>query len=255
MEQQYAIITGASQGIGAAIALKLAAEGFFTVLLARSEEKLQKIVHQIQQNGGNAIAFPCDVSNSAVVEEVLEKIVEKLGVFPLVLVNNVGWGGPFHRTDEVSEVEWDQLFATNVKSAFLFCRRLLPEMKKQNFGRIINISSIYGIVGGAGSSTYTATKYALLGYTKSLAVEWGSFGITANCISPGYIATENFEINEQNAAYFQAVQKQVPNRQLGKPEHIADVVALLAKATTSYINGGNLVIDGGFTAGFNFLEN
>ncbi len=252
MSQKTVLITGASQGIGAAIALKLATEGYHSLLLARNEPKLQAISALIHANGGKATYYKCDVSQALSVEATLEKIEQEQGNLPLVIVNNAGWGGPFHKADEVSEEEWDKVFDTNVKSTFLFCRKLLPEMKKQGFGRIINISSILGEFGALGSSTYAATKHALIGYTKSLAVEWGNFGITANSISPGYIATEMTEINEYNKAYFEAVLKQIPSGKMGKPEHIADLVAFLANPATTYINGENVVIDGGMTAGFDF---
>lgn len=252
MSNKTVIITGASQGIGEAIALKLAQEGYHTILLARNEAKLQAVKAQILLQGGKASYYKCDITDAHAVAETLQKIQQDEGELPLTLINNAGWGGPFHKADEVSEAEWDTVFNTNVKSAFLFCRTLLPEMKKQGFGRIINISSVYGELGGLGSSTYAASKHALIGYTKSLAVEWGNFGITANAISPGYIATSMTQINEYNKPYFDAVFKQIPIGKMGKPEDIAGLVAFLANPTTTYINGENVVIDGGLTAGFDF---
>ncbi|MFN0204375.1 MAG: SDR family NAD(P)-dependent oxidoreductase [Bacteroidia bacterium] len=252
MPNRKAIITGASQGIGAAIALKLAQEGYHTLLIARNEEKLKAVKGEILVQGGSANYYLCDVSNANAVAQTLQKIKEDEGELPLTLVNNAGWGGPFHKANEVSEAEWDAVFNTNVKSAFLFCRSLLPEMQAQGFGRIINISSIFGKLGGLGSSTYSASKHALIGYTKSLAVEWGGFGITVNSISPGYIATSMTEINPYNKAYFEAVFKQIPSGKMGKPEDIAGLVAFLANPSTTYMNGENVVIDGGLTAGFDF---
>jgi 3-oxoacyl-[acyl-carrier protein] reductase len=194
----------------------------------------------------------CDVSDALSVGNTLAAIEKTHGQLPLIVVNNAGMGGPFHKANEVSEAEWDMVFDTNVKSAFLFCRHLLPVMQAHGFGRIINIASVYGQLGGVGSSTYCATKHALIGYTKALAVEWGGFGITANTISPGFVATEMNQITAFNEAYYKAVFNQIPSGQMGKPQDIADMVAFLAKTSTNYVNGENIVIDGGLTAGFDF---
>lgn len=252
MPQNTIIITGASQGIGAEIALKLSTQGYHTILLARNIEKMEQIAALIHEMGGKATYYQCDVSNALSVTNTLSNIEKEMQKLPLNIVNNAGWGGPFHKTNEVSEEEWDKVFDTNVKSCFLFCRQLLPYMKEQGFGRIINISSVYGHLGGLGSSTYAASKHALIGYTKSIAVEWGNFGITANCISPGYIQTAMNQVNEYNKKYFEAVFKQIPSGKMGTPNDIADLVTFLAKPTTTYINGENIVVDGGLTAGFDF---
>jgi len=252
MNTKTFIITGASQGIGAEIALKLSLEGYHTILLARNVEKLQQTANAIHEKGGTATYYQCDVSNSSSVAAALSQIEQELQYLPLNIVNNAGWGGPFHKANEVSEEEWDKVFDTNVKSCFLFCRKLLPYMKMQGFGRIINISSVYGYLGGVGSSTYAASKHALIGYTKSIAVEWGGFGITANCISPGYIQTEMNQVNEYNRSYYEAVFKHIPSGKMGNPSDIADLVTFLAKPSTLYLNGENIVIDGGLTAGFDF---
>ncbi len=175
-----------------------------------------------------------------------EIIINQWGDALLILINNAGIGGPFHRTDEVSEEEWDSVFNTNVKAAFLFCKALLPIMKKQQFGRVINISSVYGKTGGALSSAYAASKHALVGYTKSLAVEWGKYNITCNLVSPGYA---NTSMGADNDEYHADIIAGIPAQRLAAPEEIAKLVAFLVQPGSSYINGADIVIDGGFLAG------
>jgi 3-oxoacyl-[acyl-carrier protein] reductase len=250
--QQVAIITGASQGIGAAIAAELAANQVHVILIARDEIKLNSVAHNIKAKGETCSVYPCDVTKPAEIESTLDAIEAELANGQLILVNNAGFGGPFHRTDNVSDEEWDLVFDTNVKAAFLFCRRLLPKMKDANFGRVINISSIYGVIGGAYSSTYAASKHALIGYTKSLAVEWGNWNITCNCISPGYVDTAMGASKTND--YQTNIISHIPAGRQGLPDEVARLVAFLAKPENSYINGANLVIDGGVLAGYNFRE-
>ena len=182
---ELVLVTGASQGIGAAIAQALAEAGYHPILLARNLENLEKIAEKIRAGGGACTTLSCEFTRADEVDRALQQIQEKHGKWPLMLINNAGWGGPFHRADEVSESEWDYIFSVNVKSAYLFCRRLLPVMQEAAFGRIVNIASVFGVLGGAGSSTYAASKHALIGYSKSIAAEWAAWNITSNVISPG----------------------------------------------------------------------
>lgn len=245
-----AIITGAGQGIGQAIAYELAGQGIHTYLLARTLEKLEAVAGNIRAAGGACTCLPCDITKTQEIDAALQAIERSEAVFPLILVNNAGFGGPFHRTDEVSAEEWDIIFQTNVKAAFLFCKAVLPRMKAANFGRIVNISSIFGIVGGALSSTYAASKHALIGYTKSLAVEWGSSNITCNVISPGYVNTDMGA--PPDTAYYANIIRHIPGNRMGTPEEIARLVHFLVKPESGYINGANIIVDGGLLAGFAF---
>lgn len=243
-----AIITGASQGIGAAIATELAKNGVHAILIARNAARLKEVADRIASAGGMCSYFPCDVTKAAEVDATLQAIGQEVTDAPAILINNAGFGGPFHATNSVSEEEWDAIFATNVKAAFLFCRRLLPGMKKNNFGRIINIASIYGLAGGALSSTYAASKHALIGYTKSLAIEWADCNITCNVISPGYIDTAM----GASPVKRQHIIDSIPCKRQGQPAEIARLVVFLIQPESGYINGANLVIDGGLSAGFHF---
>ncbi len=156
--QQAAIITGAGSGIGAAIAIQLAQQGFHTILLGRNRPNLKETGHKIIGEGGSATCYECDVTKPREVHDFLENVQQDKEIVPSVMINNAGYGGPFVTTDELSEQEWDLIFQTNVKAAFLFCRYLLPLMKEQGFGRIVNISSVYGITGGALSAAYAAKQ-------------------------------------------------------------------------------------------------
>jgi 3-oxoacyl-[acyl-carrier protein] reductase len=223
MERPVAIVTGAARGIGAAIvdALKPA--------MAVAALDIDT----------------CDVSKSADVERAIAKTEKELGT-PTVLVNNAGYGGPFHRADEVSEEEWDSIFATNVKGAFLFSRALLPGMKARGFGRIVNVASIQGLAGAARSSTYVASKHALIGYTRAIAAEWGEHGITCNAVCPGYIDTKMGAGGD--GSYLARVLERSPVKRQGTPGEIAALVAHLVGPHGGYINGATLVADGGILA-------
>lgn len=248
--QPTALITGASQGIGAAIAIVLADQGIHTLLLARDLEKLNGVAAKIREKNGTCTCLPCDITQSHIIHEMFRQVAESGFAMPSILVNNAGYGGPFHRTDEVSEKEWDQIFAINVKGPFLFSQKLLPAMKENRFGRIINIASVYGITGGAYSSTYAASKHALIGYSKSLAVEWGAWGITCNVISPGYVDTVMGAA--ANETQYTRIIDRIPAKRQGLPAEIAQTVLFLIQPGAGYINGANIVVDGGLTAGMIF---
>lgn len=229
---RVAIVTGGAQGIGAAVAEALAPTHAVAVLDVKAVAK--------PPPGGFTV--PCDVARRESVEQALATVEARLGV-PSVLINNAGIGGPFHRIDEVQDDEWERIVATNLRSVFWFSRALLPKMKAQGFGRIVNIASIYGLKGGARSSTYAATKHGVIGYTQSLADEWGAHGITCNAICPGYIDTP--AVSAEAAA---AAVAKTPVGRLGKPEEVAALVAHLCGPQSGYINGVAWAVDGGITS-------
>jgi len=244
--KKIAIVTGASQGIGEEIAKRLARD-YEMILLARNEDKLKAVHEAIVNENGKARFLKCNVSNTASINETLDKILVDFENRIEVIVNNAGIGGPFHTTDLVSESEWDLVFDTNVKSAFLFCKRLLPIMKANGGGRVVNISSILGILGGTQSSTYAASKHALVGYTKSIAQEWATSNITCNAISPGFIQTKMGA--EKQSEFRTKIIETIPNKRQGTTSEIAHLVSFLCQMESAYINGADLIIDGGFTSG------
>ncbi len=244
-EARLAVITGASRGIGAAISEVLAESGFRVALLARDVQALSRLEKKLAAAGAQARSFACDVADEASVSAALASIEESLGV-PGVVVNNAGVGGPFHRADEVSREEWEALFGVNVDGVYHLCRWALPRMKAVGYGRIVNISSIQGLFGGARSSTYSATKHALIGYSKSLAAEWGAYGITCNAVCPGYIDTEM--LLNADAESRSALLRRIPAGRFGTPEEVARLVAFLVGPHGGYVNGSALVMDGGLSS-------
>ncbi len=245
-----AIITGASSGIGTAIAFTLAAIDIQVILLARNKDKLKEVASQINTAGGSCFYHECDVTKRDNIEATLQSIQPQISNLKLILINNAGYGGPFKRTDELSEEEWDSIFNTNTKAPFLFCKYLLPLMKKSGWGRVINIASIYGSVGGALSAAYAASKHALIGYTKSIAAEWGEWNITCNTVSPGFTNTKMGA--DTNAVSYQNILQQIPLKRQATPEEIAQSVLFLCGENSSYINGADIVIDGGLLAAKSF---
>ncbi|RYZ40302.1 MAG: SDR family oxidoreductase [Myxococcaceae bacterium] len=240
-----AVVTGASRGIGAAIATVLARNGFEVALLARDEAALARLQEQLVAAGGRAWPLACDVADKDAVTSALDWLEARRGV-PRVIVNNAGIGGPFHRVDEVSVAEWDLLFGVNVEGVRNLCHWALPRMKAQGYGRIVNIASIMGLFGGAQSSTYAATKHAIVGYSKAIAAEWGAHGITCNAVCPGYIETEM--LAKAPAASRQRLLERIPAKRFGTPEEVAGLVAFLVGPYGGYANGSSLVMDGGLSS-------
>ncbi|QDT00469.1 3-oxoacyl-[acyl-carrier-protein] reductase [Adhaeretor mobilis] len=243
---QTALVTGASRGIGKSIALSLAAAGAKVACLARNEEKLKETVDEIIAAGGSAESFPCDVTNSEAVQKIVDTIHadwERLDI----VVNNAGITRDT-LIPRMSDEDWDEVITTNLRSVFLLTRAATGVMMRQKTGRIINISSVSGIMGNPGQSNYSASKAGIIGFTQTVARELASKKrkITVNSICPGFIATEMTDA--LGSALDEEVKKRIPAQRLGQAEEIADAVLYLASGSASYITGQVLTIDGGLTA-------
>ena len=242
-----AVVTGAGQGIGAAIAEALAESGWIIAALDIETTKTKALVRRLKRRNLAAFSFECDVSKPDAVNSVLNEIETSIGGVG-VLINNAGVGGPFHRVDQVSDAEWESIFATNVKSILNLCRFLLPKMKKRSFGRVVNIASIQGLLGASRSSTYVASKHAVVGYTRAIAAEWGPHGITCNAVCPGYVRTKMGVQSKSVSNHQRRVMLRTPTRKIASPREIAFLVKNLVNPEAGYMNGSVVVADGGITA-------
>jgi 3-oxoacyl-[acyl-carrier protein] reductase len=241
---QTALVTGASRGIGKAIALTLGQAGAKVACIARNEEKLRETADAIASAGGTAVVYACDVTDSAAVKKVVDAVVEDWDQLDIV-VNNAGITRDT-LIPRMSDEDWDDVISTNLRSVFLFTRAASLVMMRRRSGRIINISSVSGIMGNPGQSNYSASKAGIIGLTRSVARELGSRKVTVNAICPGFIATEMTDA--LGPAVQDEVKKRVPAKRLGKAEEIADAVLYLASDSAAYVTGQILTLDGGLTA-------
>jgi len=241
LTNQIAVVTGAGRGIGRAIALKFAQEGADVVVVSRTPENSEKVAAEIRALGRKAWAFAVDVADAAAVSAAAEKILAEAGKVD-ILVNNAGVtrDGLLMR---LSDADWDTVLDTNLKGAFLVTKAFSRAMIKARTGRIINISSVIGLIGNAGQSNYAASKAGLIGFTQSCAREFAGRGITVNAIAPGFIETDmTAELNEALKADFL---KKIPLGTLGQADDIAAAALYLAGASGRYVTGQVLTVDGG----------
>lgn len=242
LKNKVALVTGASRGIGRAIALTLAGYGAIVIInYCGSKEKAEEIVNQIKENGGTAIAYQADVADFEAVKTMFSDITKEYGRVD-ILVNNAGITKD-NLILKMSEEEFDAVINTNLKGVFNCLKQASRIMLKQKEGRIINISSISGVVGNPGQANYCAAKAGVIGITKSLAKELGSRGITVNAVAPGYINTDMTAVLKDDLK--EKVTELIPLKRLGEVEDIAETVAFLASDKASYITGQIIQVDGG----------
>lgn len=239
---RIAVVSGGSRGIGAAVCEALARDGYTVIIDYRvNREKAEALENSLKSQGFNAEAYCCDVRDEDSVKVLFEYIAEKYGRVD-VLVNNAGISHYGLLTD-VSCVEWDNIFDTNVKGTFLMCREALKSMVWQKSGRIVNISSMWGICGASCEAAYSASKSAVIGLTKALAKEVGPSGITVNCVAPGAVQTDMMaELGDET---IEMLKEETPLGRLGTPEDIAGAVAFLVSDRASFITGEVISSNGG----------
>lgn len=241
LDHQIALVTGAGRGIGRAIALRFASEGADVVCVSRTAENAERVAGEIRSLGRKAWAHGLNVADAGAVESAVAEILAATGRVD-VLVNNAGVtrDGLLMR---MSEEDWDTVVATNLKGVFLVTKSLTRAFVKQRSGRIINVSSISALIGNAGQCNYAASKAGLIGFSKSLARELASRGITVNVVAPGFIETDMTAVLTEEIR--QEVLKRIPLNQFGQPDDIAHAAVFLAGPGARYMTGQVLTVDGG----------
>jgi NAD(P)-dependent dehydrogenase (short-subunit alcohol dehydrogenase family) len=246
LEGKAAIITGAGSGIGRAIALAFANEGAVVVLADINHDAVKKTEKEINESGNRSITIKTDVTKGSDIDAMVTQTLEELGRID-ILVNNVGIPGSqeamlLHTTPEE---EWDRVVAVNLKSVYLCSKRVIPEMIKQGAGKIINLSSVAGIVAFPGRAAYTATKGAVSLLTKAMALDYSKYNINVNALCPGMIETPMTKWRLDNPELRQEVEKWIPMERIGVPDDITGAAVFLASSDSNYVSGHLLVVDGG----------
>jgi len=241
LANQIAVVTGAGRGIGQAIALKLAAHGADVACVDLKSEFLDPTVAEVQKLGRRAWAVAANVAEAASVEAAADQILQQAGRVD-ILVNNAGITKDTLLM-RMSEADWDAVLDINLKGTFLFTKAFTRAFLKQKSGRIVNIASVIGLIGNAGQCNYGASKAGVIGFTKSVARELASRGITANAVAPGFIETKMTEALGPEARA--ALLKQIPLASLGQPEDVASAVLFFASPAARYVTGQVLAVDGG----------
>lgn len=246
LKGRTAVITGASKGIGKAMAVAMAAEGCTIALVSRNREQLEGVATEIAAAGGQAGVFPADVTSEEQVRRIEGEIVARFGKVN-ILINNAGINVR-KAVPEFTLAEWRLVMDTNLTAAFLMCRSFIPHMTGQKYGRILNTTSVMSWVSLPGRAAYSASKSALLGLTRALALELAAEGITANGISPGPIATELNRPLMENAELSAQFLSNVPLGRWGKAEEIGQLAVYLCSEDAGFITGTDILIDGGWCA-------
>jgi 3-oxoacyl-[acyl-carrier protein] reductase len=245
LEGRVALVTGASQGIGHACALALAGEGACVAVAARNRQKLEELVAEITATGGKAAAFVIDVTEEEQVKSGIKSALAQFGKID-ILVNNAGITRD-QLVMRMKRADWDAVLNTNLTSAYLCIQQVIGSMLKQRWGRIINITSVFGQMGQAGQANYAASKAGLIGLTMAMAREVASRNITCNAVAPGFIETSmTAALSEE---FKQTALKAIPLGRVGTPDDIASAVCFLASEEASYITGHVLNVNGGMLMG------
>ncbi len=243
-DRHLALVTGASRGIGAAIAKKLARDGYAVALVCKQNLDMAKTISDtLHHSGCDTAAFAADLSDEGAVENLFVRVKEHFGRMPDILVNNAGiaHAGVFA---DMTNADYDRLFDTNVRGVFLCSRAVYDDMVSHKWGRIVNISSMWGIIGASCEVLYSAAKAAVIGMTKGLALELAPSGVTVNAVAPGVIQTDMLSCYDADT--LSALAEETPVGRLGTPEDIAAVVSFLVSEDASFITGQVIGANGGY---------
>lgn len=241
LKDQIVLVTGSTRGIGKAVAESFAAQGAFVLILGRNEAQAKEVAASIEKNGGKAVGYACDVTNFSQTQETVNKILDNHHRID-ILVNNAG----ITRDNlilRMSEEDFDEVIQVNLKGAFNVTKAVTKPMVKARKGKIINIASVIGITGNAGQANYAASKAGIIGFSKSIARELASRGVTSNVVAPGYVQTDMTD--KLSDAVRQEVLTRIPLGRLGQAQDIAGVCLFLASNAADYITGQTIVVDGG----------
>jgi 3-oxoacyl-[acyl-carrier protein] reductase len=245
VEGRVALVTGASQGIGRACALELGRSGAKVALCARNQEKLDQLASEIQSNGGQASVFKLDVGHEEEIKAVLKAVIAQFGKIE-ILVNNAGITRD-QLVMRMKRADWDDVIATNLTAPFLLIQSAISSMLKQRWGRIVNVTSIFGQIGQIGQANYSSSKAGLIGLTMAVAREVGSRNITVNAVAPGFIETAMTEVLP--AELKENILKNIPLGRSGSDMDVAHAVKFLASEEAGYITGHVLNVNGGILMG------
>ena len=244
LENKVALVTGAGRGIGREIALTLARDGAFVVVNYNgSKDRAEEVVKTIEAAGGKAVSYQCSVADFAACQDMIHNIIKEYGHLD-ILVNNAGITKD-NLIMKMKEEDFDAVISTNLKGTFNTIKHSARQMLKQRSGKIINISSVSGILGNAGQANYAASKAGVIGLTKTMARELASRGITVNAVAPGFVDTEMTEVLGEEIK--EAACRQIPLGKFGQTKDIAEMVAFLASEKADYITGQVISVDGGMS--------
>lgn len=250
LKDRVAIITGGAKGMGRGMALKFAEEGCAVAIVDIAIEEAEAAVEEIKKKGGTGLAIKCDVTNGQQVGDTVNKVVKEFGKID-ILINNAGGIAPHVPVEDLTEEAWDRVLALNLKSVFLFCKFVVPQMKKRKYGKIINLSSIGAVQPPAHEIHYNTAKAGILGFTWDLATALAPLNICVNAILPGPVRTSFYDHNigsfteEQKDTFFAALGKKVPMQRAGTPEDLAGAALFLASELSAYVTGQTLYVSGG----------
>ncbi len=245
---KVAIVTGASSGLGAQFAECLAGRGARLTVVARRIEKLRELADRLEEKGTEVLPLQCDVTNDSEVKEAVNKTIDKFGQID-ILVNNAGVGA-VEPLEDTSRAKWDQVMDVNVTGVFLFTKYVIKHMKQKKYGKIINISSMFGHVGNTSITTaaYHASKGAVNNFTKALAGEFSKYNITSNAIGPGFFESEMTSGIIHDEEFVKFVQSRCPMQRIGREGELNGALLFLTSDASSYVSGQTIYVDGGWTS-------